>query len=97
MIDLFKGYKGQALSVLKNSHIRVWGEVVVQTSRGEFRGIVLPRAENDDDQHIVIKIATGYNVGIDVSTITDMKEVGYREAHYKIPEKNSPITRGVRG
>jgi len=94
MIDLFKGYKGQALSVLKNFHIRVWGEAVVQTTRGEFKGIVLPRAENDDDQHIVIKIASGYNVGIDVNTIVDMKEVGYREAHYKIPEKEFPYHEG---
>jgi glutamyl-tRNA(Gln) amidotransferase subunit D len=94
MIDLFKGYKGQALSVLKNFHIRVWSDATVQTTRGEFRGIVLPRAENDDDQHIVIKIPTGYNVGIDVNNITDMKEIGYREAHYKIPEKEFPYHDG---
>jgi glutamyl-tRNA(Gln) amidotransferase subunit D len=94
MIDLFKGYKGQALSVLKNFQIRVWSEAVVQTTRGEFKGIILPRSENDDDQHIVLKIVTGYNVGIDVNTITDMKEVGYREAHYKIPEKEFPYKEG---
>jgi len=92
MIDLFKGYRGKALSVLKRFHIRVWSEAQVQTSRGDFSGIVLPRAENDDDLHIVFKLATGYNMGIAVNTITNMSELGYREAHYKIPEKEFPFT-----
>jgi glutamyl-tRNA(Gln) amidotransferase subunit D len=92
MIKQFKGYRGNALSVLKQFHIRVWSEVRVKTTRGEFTGIVLPRAENDDDLHIVLKLATGYNVGIAVNTITDIKEIGYREAHYRIPEKAFPFS-----
>ncbi|MBN2828884.1 MAG: Glu-tRNA(Gln) amidotransferase subunit GatD, partial [Candidatus Cloacimonetes bacterium] len=50
--------------------------------------------ENDDDKHIVIKLITGYNVGIDIDTITDMKEVGYKKAHYQIPEKEFPYSDG---
>lgn len=94
MADLFKGYKGRALAVLQEWKARVWGEVQLKTTRGEFRGILLPRSENDDDRHLVIKLATGYNVGIAVETILDMKEVGYKEAHYKIPEKQFPVTKG---
>jgi glutamyl-tRNA(Gln) amidotransferase subunit D len=92
MIEQFKGYRGNALSVLKQFHIRVWSEARVKTTRGEFTGIVLPRAENDDDHHIVLKLATGYNVGIAVNTITDMKEIGYKEAHYRIPEREFPFS-----
>jgi glutamyl-tRNA(Gln) amidotransferase subunit D len=92
MIDLFKGYKGRALEVLKSFHIRVWGDATVSTTRGEFNGIVLPRSENDDDKHIVLKLVTGYNIGIDVDTITSMVENGYKEAHYKIPEKEFPVS-----
>ncbi len=95
MLDLFKGYKGRALEVLKSFKARVWGESTIRTTRGEFRGIILPRSENDDDRHIVIKLATGYNVGIDVDTIESMEETGYREAHYKIPEKEFPFTPGL--
>ena len=93
--DIFQGYKGTALEVLKKFSTRVWGQAEVQTTRGTFVGTVLPRAENDDDQHIVMKIATGYNVGIDVSTILSMKETGYKKANYKIPEKQFPITPGL--
>lgn len=95
MLDLFKGYKGKALDTLKNFQARVWGDTTVDTTRGRFQGIILPRSENDDDSHIVIKLITGYNVGIDVNTITDMKETGYKEAHYKIPEREFPFTPGL--
>ncbi|MCX6556513.1 MAG: Glu-tRNA(Gln) amidotransferase subunit GatD, partial [Candidatus Aminicenantes bacterium] len=93
MSDLFKGYKGAALELLKKFNIRVWGEATVKTSRGDFRGIVLPRSENDDPRHIVLKLATGYNVGIAVETVNAMEEVGYKEAHYKIPEKQFPFSK----
>jgi glutamyl-tRNA(Gln) amidotransferase subunit D len=93
--DIFQGYKGSALEVLKKYNVRVWGQAVISTTRGPFNGTVLPRSENDDDKHIVLKIPTGYNVGIDIDTITDMKEIGYKKANYKIPEKEFPITPGL--
>jgi len=92
MIDIFKGYKGKALSLLKQFNIRVWSEAQIKTTRGDFNGIILPRSENDDNIHIVLKLDTGYNVGIDVNTVTNMKETGFKEAHYKIPEKEFPVS-----
>ena len=94
MEDIFQGYKGQALEILKKFNVRVWGKAVIETTRGEFNGTVLPRAENDDDRHIVLKVTTGYNIGIDIATITNMKETGYSKAVYKIPEKEFPYKDG---
>ncbi|MDP2807542.1 MAG: Glu-tRNA(Gln) amidotransferase subunit GatD, partial [bacterium] len=93
--DIFQGYKGAGLETLKKFNVRVWGQAEIITSRGDFKGTVLPRSENDDDQHIVLKIATGYNIGIDVRTITGMTETGYKKANYKIPEKEFPVTPGL--
>lgn len=93
--DIFQGYKGSALEILKKYNVRVWGQAEVKTTRGQFKGTVLPRSENDDDKHIVMKIITGYNVGIDVGTILEMKETGYKKANYKIPEKEFPFTEGL--
>lgn len=93
--DIFQGYKGESLSVLKKFQVRVWGQAIVETIRGNFTGTILPRAENDDDQHIVMKIPTGYNIGIDIQTILSMKETGYKKANYKIPEKEFPKTQGL--
>ncbi|MHC1775275.1 MAG: Glu-tRNA(Gln) amidotransferase subunit GatD [Lentimicrobium sp.] len=93
--DIFQGYKGAALETLKKFNVRVWGQAEVTTTRGLFKGTVLPRSESDDDRHIVLKIITGYNVGIDIATVTGMKETGYKKANYKIPEKEFPYTPGL--
>lgn len=93
--DIFQGYKGSALELLKKYKVRVWGTVEAKTTRGTFKGTVLPRAENDDDKHIVVKIITGYNIGIDTDTIISMEETGYKKANYKIPEKEFPYTEGL--
>ncbi|MCD4680218.1 MAG: Glu-tRNA(Gln) amidotransferase subunit GatD [Bacteroidales bacterium] len=93
--DIFQGYKGASLAILKKYNVRVWGQATINTSRGPFIGTILPRAENDDDKHIVMKIPTGYNIGVDIDTITDMKETGYKKANYKIPEKEFPVTKGL--
>lgn len=90
--DIFQGYKGIALELLQKYNVRVWGQAQIKTIRGNFEGTVLPRAENDDDKHIVLKIVTGYNIGIDVDTIEEMKETGYKKANYQIPEKEFPTT-----
>ena len=92
MTDHFKGYRGEALIMLKKFNVRVWSEAQIETTRGNFRGKILPRSESDDDCHLVLKLATGYNVGIATHTIKDIKELSYKEAHYKIPEKEFPFS-----
>jgi glutamyl-tRNA(Gln) amidotransferase subunit D len=96
MSDLFKGYKGRGLEVLKSFSVRVWSEAMIKTTRGDFQGIVLPRSENDDDCHIVLKLSNGYNIGIAVDTIQNMEEYGFKEAHYKIPEREFPTSQEKR-
>ncbi|GCD10674.1 Glu-tRNA(Gln) amidotransferase subunit GatD [Clostridium tagluense] len=93
MSDILKGYKGTSLEVLKNFNMRIWSEATIRTTRGDFKGVLLPRSENDDDGHIVIKLSTGYNIGIAVDTIQDMKEYNFKEIQYKIPEKEFPISK----
>ncbi len=88
--DLHKGYKGDALACLQRFQVSVWSDVEVQSTRGDFAGIILPRSETADDKHIVMKLRNGYNVGLAVSTITGVRELGRKEAHYKIPEKEFP-------
>ena len=87
----FEGYRGIGKQVLDRHKVGVWSEVQVESADGSFNGIILPRSETADDKHIVLKLASGYNVGISAENITSMKEHGRREAHYKIPEKAFPV------
>ncbi|MCF7809710.1 Glu-tRNA(Gln) amidotransferase subunit GatD [bacterium] len=85
-----KGYRGAALSILNKFDVSVWNDVEIETTDGVFSGIVLPRSETADDRHIVLKLITGYNIGIEVDTIQGFTSYGSKEAHYKIPEKEFP-------
>ncbi len=90
MSESYKGYRSPALDVLKTNQVQVWSAIEMQTSRGMFKGIILPRSETSDAKHIVLKLDNGYNIGIAVDTIHEIKEKGRKEAHYKIPEKEFP-------
>lgn len=89
--DKLKGYRGLARRRLERWGVGVWGDVRVVNSAGSrFEGVILPRSENADDQHIVLKLKTGYNVGIHVDRVASIEEIGRKEAVYKIPEKAFP-------
>ncbi len=90
----YKGYRDPALSRLKELGIPVWSEAVVETTHGTFHGIVLPRSETDDEHHIVLKLKSGYNVGVRADSINAARQVGYKEAVYKIPESEFPTDAG---
>ena len=88
--NLYKGYKGRALDVLKSFNAQVWSDVRITTTGGEFTGIILPRSEAADPLHVVLKLRSGYNVGVLADSITAVDIQGRKEAHYKIPEKEFP-------
>lgn len=91
MSDNYRGYRGEALSRLKEYDAQVWSDVEVRTDRGSFTGIVLPRSETADPYHIVLKLRSGYNVGIAAGSVQAISVQGRKEAHYKIPEKEFPF------
>ncbi len=87
-----KGYKGRAKEILQSLGGRVWANVVLKTDQGDFEGVILPRSETADGDHIVLKLKSGYNIGIRADRINQIIETGYKEAIYKIPEKEFPIS-----
>jgi glutamyl-tRNA(Gln) amidotransferase subunit D len=89
--DDLKGYRGRARRRLELWGVRVWSDVRLVNDAGSvFEGVILPRSESLDDEHLVIKLKNGYNVGLHIDRVTDVVEVGYKEAVYKIPEKEFP-------
>ncbi|HPU23231.1 MAG TPA: Glu-tRNA(Gln) amidotransferase subunit GatD [Candidatus Kapabacteria bacterium] len=87
----YKGYRGRSLEVLQNFNAMVWSEVYLETTDGTFDGIILPRSETADDQHIVLKLPSGYNIGLRADKVQNIKILGRKIAQYKIPEKEFPF------
>ncbi len=90
MQDETRGYRDPCRSLLQRFGITVWCEIEARTSRGVFRGLLLPRSETSDAHHLVLKLSSGYNVGLRADTVESITRLGYREAHYKVPEKTFP-------
>jgi glutamyl-tRNA(Gln) amidotransferase subunit D len=86
----FNGYKGKALEVLKTFGVDVWSEVKAQTNETVFVGIVLPRGQGGDENHIVLKLRTGYNIGVRVDKIIHIEQLGQIERHFSIPKIQIP-------
>jgi len=92
--DRFKGYRDPCRALMEREGVTVWCEVEAETSRGNFAGLLLPRSETADAEHLVLKLSSGYNIGIRHDTVRTLRKTGYREAHYKIPEKAFPVDPG---
>jgi len=88
--DRYKGYREPCVGLMQRFGVTVWSEVKAKTTRGDFEGLLLPRSETSDELHLVLKLRSGYNVGLRHDTVVSLEKVGYREAHYKIPEKEFP-------
>ncbi|PIU57702.1 MAG: Glu-tRNA(Gln) amidotransferase GatDE subunit D [Deltaproteobacteria bacterium CG07_land_8_20_14_0_80_38_7] len=89
--DKYKGYRNKGLSILKKFGVEVWCDVRIETTKGVFEGLILPRASTEDACHIVIKMKSGYNTGIHTDNIVNIVKLGYRKANYKIPEQEFPF------
>ncbi|MEC9072304.1 MAG: Glu-tRNA(Gln) amidotransferase subunit GatD, partial [Myxococcota bacterium] len=87
----YKGYRDPLLSLMKTSNVTVWSQITAETSRGEFQGLVLPRSETADPDHLVLKLDSGYNIGLRFDTLQTLIPPGFRDAHYGIPEQDFPV------
>jgi glutamyl-tRNA(Gln) amidotransferase subunit D len=70
------GYKGEALEAIKRAKAEI-GDVIRITRNGEtYEGILIPRSEYGDQKHIVIKLKSGYNIGIRITPNTKIERTG---------------------
>jgi glutamyl-tRNA(Gln) amidotransferase subunit D len=72
----FSGYRGEALRAIEKAEAKI-GDVLRVTRNGEvYKGILIPRSEYGDEKHIVIKLKSGYNIGIRLTPNTKVEKIG---------------------
>jgi glutamyl-tRNA(Gln) amidotransferase subunit D len=74
--ETLSGYRGEALQALKKVKVEVGDIVRIIKGDQTYEGILIPRSEYGDDKHIVIKMRSGYNIGIQVSPATKIEKIG---------------------
>lgn len=76
MSEEFPGYRGEALQLLKHAKAEI-GDIIRIVKDGEtYEGILIPRSEYGDDKHIVVKLKTGYNIGVSITATTKIEKIG---------------------
>ena len=83
----YTGYEGKSLEFLKTNKISI-GDFVKILADITYSGIVMPRYEHSDDKHIVLKLKSGYNIGLEISKIEKIEK---NETSEKIVEKIEKI------
>jgi len=95
MEDKLKGYKGKAKEFLHRNKLNIWDIISLKTKKTQLEGIILPRYEHSAPNLIEIKLENNYNIGININDIIEIKKIGKKEAHYKIPEKKFPQNKSL--
>ena len=80
----YRGYAGKSLRFLQESKVKV-GDTIKVTEELTYSGILMPRYELSDDQHIVLKLKSGYNVGIEVGKIKKIELISSQKLTKEIP------------
>ena len=86
-----KGYKGKSFDYLNQKDLNI-GDSVKIISDLTYEGILMPRYETNEDSHIVLKLKSGYNIGIELSEITNIEKISSpnQVAEKTNPKENNP-------
>jgi glutamyl-tRNA(Gln) amidotransferase subunit D len=70
------GYKGEALEAIKKAGCEV-GDIIRIINEGKtYEGILIPRSESGDNNHIVVKLKSGYNIGVRLTSSVKIEKIG---------------------
>lgn len=63
-----EGYRGFVFELLKKAKASIGDHLSIKKNGNIYEGILLPRSEYSDDKHLLIKIKSGYNLGVNVDS-----------------------------
>jgi glutamyl-tRNA(Gln) amidotransferase subunit D len=70
------GYRGKALQAITKAKITIGDRIRATKGEQAYEGILIPRSEYADENHIVIKLKNGYNLGITLTPETSIEKIG---------------------
>src|SRR4030043_46282 len=70
------GYRGEALELLKKASAEVGDKIRLTRKDETLEGILIPVSEYSDGKHVVIKLKSGYNIGVRIVEDTKIEKTG---------------------
>ena len=74
--DKLTGYRGQLKEALAAAGVDIGDKLEVVVNNQQYRGSLMPRVETFDDWHLILKMVSGYNVGLAYSEDMVINKVG---------------------
>ncbi|HJY10758.1 MAG TPA: Glu-tRNA(Gln) amidotransferase subunit GatD [Nitrososphaeraceae archaeon] len=72
--------------LFKKSNVKFGDSVIVETNNEMHVGILIPRYEYADFNHLVLKLKSGYNIGINLGKIKSIKKITEKLDHTNKPD-----------
>jgi glutamyl-tRNA(Gln) amidotransferase subunit D len=93
------GYKGKAQDALTKAGCEIGDIIRIASDERIFEGILIPRSETSQSDHIVVKLKSGYNIGVHLTAGTRIERIGKgtkpQFAAPPIPEQNPDLPKVV--
>lgn len=88
--ERLQGYSGKARELLEEVGAEVGDEVELRTMERAYRGLLMARYELADPGYIVIKLPNGYNTGIQVSEVKEVRKIASAKKPRFVPPPRPP-------
>ncbi|MHA1964324.1 MAG: Glu-tRNA(Gln) amidotransferase subunit GatD [Candidatus Thorarchaeota archaeon] len=90
------GYSGLVLEKLSSSNIKVGDTISIKKDGEEYVGVLMPRSQVGSDQfHIIIKLETGYNIGIKLNQESELHRIKTGKKKRSVPAEKEPDTKNL--
>ncbi|MDR3063614.1 MAG: Glu-tRNA(Gln) amidotransferase subunit GatD [Methanobrevibacter sp.] len=93
------GYKGLSEDFLNKSDVSIGDTVLIEKNDVSYEGILLDRSEDADDGCIILKLDSGYNVGVSIDNATigliekgDKPKISYKPVDIEHDDKKLDIS-----
>jgi glutamyl-tRNA(Gln) amidotransferase subunit D len=88
--DQIYGYSGTSRNLLTKVGAQIGDKISIRVRKGEFEeqvdGILMPRIHAGEEDYLVVKLRTGYNIGIQTRNVTSINVIGKGvEPHFTRP------------
>jgi glutamyl-tRNA(Gln) amidotransferase subunit D len=88
--DQLYGYSGMSRDLLSKAQAQIGDKISILVKRGgseeQVDGILMPRTHSGEGDYLVVKLRTGYNVGIQLQSVSSLNVAGKgAEPHFTRP------------